>query len=187
MRTRHLKFVFIALALVATGTWMPLPAASAHHSTATGLNGAPWLGHAMIGTSTNHDRRYHVSVVDVGPTQTGDVAEWDYAPNQALRLRLEWWFENGGGPGHNARSAKVYLRDPNGLQIGTDVWDTGALSIPDGCSSCPSTGVIERTIHLDNNPMDGNAGPAASREFERSTSNWSAAPTTAPTATGSRR
>lgn len=165
MRIRPVQLIFTAMILIASSVWLP-DALASHGS--TGANGDPWLGHAMIGTSSNHDRRYHISVVDVAPTQTGDVPGWDYSPAAPLRLRLRWWFDGGGAPGHNATSAKVYLRDLDGNQIGTSVW---TATIPDGRAGGPSSGVADMVVqmgymHLDNNPMDGLAGVATPRVFE---------------------
>lgn len=63
----------LLLALVASS--LVLPAATA----VPGDNGEPWMGLASIGTSSNHDRRYQLSIEAVEFNTTGDRSVWNYS------------------------------------------------------------------------------------------------------------
>ncbi|MGH9037363.1 MAG: DUF7594 domain-containing protein [Acidimicrobiia bacterium] len=117
--------------------------------------GEPWLGLARLVTHGCEpdciQSTYSLSVTDVAPGDTGDQRHaFRYAPGAAAVLRLEW-SRSADGAGCGAPAAttmEVSLRTPGGgSRIGSTDWDA---DIPGTCS-----GALERTIHLDVDPMDG--------------------------------
>jgi hypothetical protein len=122
-------------------------------------SGAPWLALAKVGTQTcvpsPDERVFNLSIANDLPKQidnwgiSGDQTAWDFAPGTPLPLRLTWITQQNPPDPDMADSVRIYLRDANtGAQIGATVWQP---SIPQTASS----GGTIRTIHLDDNPMDG--------------------------------
>jgi hypothetical protein len=121
--------------------------------------GEPWLGLARVVTSACEPAcirsTYSLSVEDVG---TGDIGDrrstFRFPPGQSAELRLEWARSApGGGCGSPGEvTMDVSMRRPGGARIGNAVW---AAEIPGTCS-----GVVLRTVHFDDDPLDGDGTDA---------------------------
>ena len=162
MRMRRLHSLLLVLAAICGSLYVPDAGAGYFPS----VDGEPWLGLATIGTYSDNDRRYQISIEDVSYSTAGDRAASNFAPSAPLRLRFESWFHNGGAPGEAATSAQVFLRYLDGAQIGTaPAW---TVPIQPGVPGVPEKiQVAETTIHLDADPMNGTYdGPGQLGVFE---------------------
>ncbi|MGH9000801.1 MAG: DUF7594 domain-containing protein [Acidimicrobiia bacterium] len=121
-------------------------------------DGEPWLGLARVVTNPCEpecaEHVYSLSFGDVSADDEGDQrSDFRYQPGSAAVLRLEWSRSRAGGGGCGTPTAvgmAVEMRAPGGGRIGGATWQP---EIPRTCS-----GSLERTVHFDDNPMDGDSG-----------------------------